>query len=89
MELQIDGALDGPWDKLGGIIVAAGQEDASGFRRHLAIQLAKRDYQGMMRDMQINCTWGQQEDFALRFHGEMELLRQEFVDAFGEPEGTT
>lgn len=70
--MQIDAALDGPFEKLGELIKASGDEDSSGYRRLLASRLAKKEFNHVALSLKISIP-------------EAIALRESFVAAFGEP----
>jgi hypothetical protein len=53
MSLQIDAVLSGPWEVIGEAIRAAGQEDASGYRRLLVRWMANRKWELVARSLGI------------------------------------
>jgi hypothetical protein len=71
--IVVDAALDEPFELLGKLIEASGQEDSSGYRRSLVSRLARKDFEGVGRALGIPAA-------------KAEELRDAFVKAWGEPE---
>jgi hypothetical protein len=71
--LIIDAAIGGEWEMIGDAITRAGQEDASGYRRHLVTLLRECDFPTVARALNIS------ED-------EAAAMRARLVTAWGDPD---